>query len=412
MSDEKPLFSIGLIVKNEEFTLPKLYECIKDFIQNGGEALLLDTGSNDNTVSIGRELGFKVHIAERSFVERLSEKSIKKVRKLYIEDPKSELLNESDPEVRRFQELIKDHESYFHFGRARNELHKYASNDILFQLDGSDTLHAFDYRYINEQIKGGVRRFEYTQMYGPVELTISRFYDKNVDVWEGRIHEILTHKSKSPITRLSKEHLTVVHNYQPKKRTYLSGLFADLLENPNHTRTLYYLGRELMFSGLFRSAIQMLRKYVERPDCWVPERSSGYCLIGNCYENMGRTYYADAFKAYNDGFIAFNGWREPLLKMARLCQRTDEFQRGLCYAMAALSIKRISAFAEPICNYLGLPHEIAYWGYHFTGRHREASTHWKIAITLEPNHEKYIHDAQFFDKAELFDQIILQHYLR
>ncbi len=399
--NKKYLFSIGLIVKNEEYTLPKLYEHIKEFVNNGGEVVLLDTGSTDNTVHIAKSYGFKTYIAQRSFMETLSPKSIKILKKLHIEEDEEE----------RSNALFKDDHTYFNFGKARNELHKYVTNDILIQIDGSDTVPIFDFEYINTQIKNGTHRFEYTQIYGPVELTISRFYDKNIDIWEGRTHEILTHKSKKEIMFLPKDKLTVIHNYQPKKRTYLSGLFSDVLEKPNHTRTLYYLGRELMFSGLFKSSIKMLLKYVNQKDCWVPERSSAYCLIGNCFEHMGKDYYGDAFKAYNDAFIAFNGWREPLLKAARLCQRTDEFQRGLCYAMAALSINRISAFAEPSCNYLGLPHEIAYWGYHFTGRIHEACTHWKIAQTLEPTHEKYVNDAQFFDKPEIFDTIKLKCHL-
>ena len=399
---EKPNFSIGLIVKNEAHTLPKLRDSLRGFVEDGGEVVILDTGSTDNTLQVAKECGFKTFEATHSFVESISAKSVKKIRDLY--------LVESD--VERGIQMIKEQNTYFHFSRARNELHKYVTNDIVLQLDGSDTLGAFDYKSICQAIANGCERFEYTQIYSSVELTISRFYHKSVDVWEGRIHEILTHQSKKPIMKLTKEQLLVIHHYQPKKRTYLSGLFSDLLEKPNHTRTLYYLGRELMFAGLYGSSIEMLRKYVARPDCWIPERSSAYCLIGNCYENMGKEYYIQAFQSYNDGFVAFNGWREPLLKMARLCQRTDEFQRGLCYAMAALSVKRISAFAEPMCNYLGLPHEVAYWGYHFTGRAREASTHWKIAITLEPNHEKYKHDAQYFDKPELFDEITLKHYLR
>jgi glycosyltransferase involved in cell wall biosynthesis len=399
--NNKYLFSIGLIVKNEEKTLPKLYENIKTFINNGGEVVLLDTGSTDNTVNLAKSYGFKTYCAQRSFIETLSKKSIKILKNVHIEENENNYANE----------LFKDDHTYFNFGKARNELHKYVSNDLLIQIDGSDTLPIFDFEYINTQIINGARRFEYTQIYGIVELTISRFYDKNVDIWEGRTHEILTHKSKKEIMVLPKDKLIVNHNYQPKKRTYLSGLFADILEKPNHTRTLYYLGRELMFSGLFKSSIKMLTKYVNQKDCWIPERSSAYCLIGNCYEHMGKEYYGEAFKAYNDAFISFNGWREPLLKAGRLCQRTDEFQRGLCYAMASLSINRISAFAEPSCNYLGLPHEIAYWGYYFTKRNREACTHWKIAYTLEPNNEKYINDAQYFDKPELFDIIILKSYL-
>ena len=395
------LFSIGLIVKNEEKTLPKLYENIKDFVKSGGEVVILDTGSTDNTVNLAKSYGFKTYIAERSFIEHLSVKSIKTIKKIHIEED----------EVERANLLFKDDTTYFNFGKARNELHKYISNDIFIQIDGSDTLPVFDFEYIHQQIQNGSNRFEYTQIYGPVELTISRFYNKNIDLWEGRTHEILTNKLKKNIMVLPKNKLTVIHNFQPKKRTYLAGLFADILEKPTHTRTLYYLGRELFFSGLFKSTIKMLTKYVNQKDCWIPERSSGYCLIGNCYEQLGKDYYGEAFKAYNDAFIAFNGWREPLLKMGRLCQRTDEFQRGLCYAMASLSINRISAFAESSCNYLGLPHEIAYWGYFFTKREREACTHWKIAITLEPKHEKYNNDAQYFNKPEMFNIITLKNYL-
>ncbi len=396
-----PLFSIGLIVKNEEHTLPKLYECIKDFIKAGGEAVILDTGSTDNTVHIAKEMGFKTYIASRSFVETLNAKNIKNIKRLHIEEE----------DEKSASEIFKTDISFFNFGRARNELHKYVTNEILIQLDGSDTLAAFDFRRIDAMIRGGVRRFEYTQIYGPVELTISRFYSKSVDVWEGRTHEILTHRASNKIEMLDKSTLTVVHNYQQKKRTYLAGLFTDILEKPDHTRTLYYLGRELMFAGLFRSSIKMLTKYVNRPDCWVPERSSGYCLIGACYEYLGKDHFPAAFESYNKGFIAFNGWREPLLKMARLCQRTDEFQRGLCYATAALAVRRMSAFAEPSCNYLGLPHEIAYWGYHFTGREKEACTHWKIASLMEPMHDKYQHDAQFFDRPENFIQPLLAYHL-
>lgn len=400
--NEELLFSIGLIIKNEEHTLPKLYENLKEFINNKGEVIILDTGSTDNTVQIAQSFNMKVYKSTNSFIENIGEKSLKRIKKEHIEE---------DDKEKILSLLNKEQTSFFNFGKARNELHKYSSNNILFQLDGSDILLNFDYKSINNHIKNGIDRFEYTQIYGPVELTISRFYNKNDELWEGRIHEILTHKSSKKILKLPKNILTVLHNAQPKKRTYLAGLFADILEKPNHTRTLYYLGRELMFAGLFQSSIKMLMKYVNRPDCWIPERSSAYCLIGSCYEHMGKEYFKDAFKAYNDGFISFNGWREPLLKMARLCQRSDEFQRGLCYTMASLSVERISAFAEPSCNYLGLPHEIAYWGYFFTKREREACTHWKIAFTLEPNHPKYIGDAQYFNKPELFDIITLKHYL-
>ena len=380
------LFTVGLIVKNEENTLPNLYASLREFMEAGGEVVILDTGSTDNTVHIAKEYGMKTFIANRSFIESLSLKDIKNIRKKHIDEEDFE----------KAKAMVRNDVKFFNFSAARNELHKYITNKILFQLDGCDTLDHFDFRFINQKIKEGVTRFEYLQIYSGIQLNISRFYHIERERWECRIHEILTHNEGfENILALPHEILTVVHNYQPKPRSYLEGLFADVLAMPNNTRTLYYLGRELLFQGLNRSAIQMLRKYVSQKDAWIPEKSSGFCLIAQAYENMED--FQSAFQAYNDAFITFNGWREPLLRMGRLCQRTDEFQRGLCYATAALSIERKSAFAEPVANYLGLPHEIAYWGYHFTGRRREACMHWRLAVEAEPDHEKYNHDRQFFE---------------
>ncbi len=105
-----PLFSIGLIVKNEENTLPKLYACIKEFIQAGGEAVILDTGSTDNTVHIAKEMGFKTYIANRSFVETLNAKNIKNIRRIHIEEEDDQMAGE----------IFKTDISFFNFGRARN----------------------------------------------------------------------------------------------------------------------------------------------------------------------------------------------------------------------------------------------------------------------------------------------------
>jgi glycosyltransferase involved in cell wall biosynthesis len=383
---EPILFTVGLIVKNEEKTLPYLQASLREFMEAGGEVVILDTGSTDETVHVARSLGIKAFVANKVFQENLSQSNIKNIRKRHIEED----------DLEKAKTMIRSEVRFFNFGAARNELHKYVSNKILLQLDGCDTMEYFDFRFINQKIKEGVTRFEYLQIYSGIQLNISRFYHIDREKWQCRTHEILTHNEGfDGIFSLPHEIMTVVHNYQPKPRSYLEGLFADVLEMPNNTRTLYYLGRELLFQGLHQSAIKMLRKYTGQTDAWIPEKSSGFCLIAQAYENMGD--FSSAFQAYNDAFITFNGWREPLLKMGRLCQRTDEFQRGLCYAVAALSIERKSAFAEPVGNYLGLPHEIAYWGYHFTGRRKEACMHWRLAIAAEPTHDKYNHDRQFFE---------------
>ena len=49
--DTKPMFSVTLIAKNEERSLPSLLASLSEFRARGGEILLVDTGSTDKTVS-------------------------------------------------------------------------------------------------------------------------------------------------------------------------------------------------------------------------------------------------------------------------------------------------------------------------------------------------------------------------
>jgi glycosyltransferase involved in cell wall biosynthesis len=54
----EPLISLCMIVKNEEKHLPRCLESVRGLVD---EIVVVDTGSEDNTVSIAESLGAKVH---------------------------------------------------------------------------------------------------------------------------------------------------------------------------------------------------------------------------------------------------------------------------------------------------------------------------------------------------------------
>ncbi len=55
---QKPTLSVCMIVKNEEKSLPRCLESIKNVAD---EIIIVDTGSTDNTMSIARDFGAKVY---------------------------------------------------------------------------------------------------------------------------------------------------------------------------------------------------------------------------------------------------------------------------------------------------------------------------------------------------------------
>ena len=60
-------FSVVLIARNESKTLPRLIESLKDFQSRGGEIILLDTGSTDDTAKVARDLGCYVKEVQDKF---------------------------------------------------------------------------------------------------------------------------------------------------------------------------------------------------------------------------------------------------------------------------------------------------------------------------------------------------------
>jgi len=77
-------FSIVLISKNEEKTLPHLFKSIKEFKDKGGEVIVLDTGSSDNTVQVAKDFGCKVEEVGDRFVKTIKNADEKKLRSKFI----------------------------------------------------------------------------------------------------------------------------------------------------------------------------------------------------------------------------------------------------------------------------------------------------------------------------------------
>jgi glycosyltransferase involved in cell wall biosynthesis len=55
---EKPMLSVCMIVRDEEKILPR---CLKSVQDVADELIVVDTGSRDNTISVAKDFGAKIH---------------------------------------------------------------------------------------------------------------------------------------------------------------------------------------------------------------------------------------------------------------------------------------------------------------------------------------------------------------
>ena len=382
-----PLFSIVVVARNEEWPLPKLLWSLEGFLERGGEVLVVDTGSTDDTIAIAKRRGCRVEVVNEQFDSRLDSAQAARIEDRFARAGEG-------PLVTAGQRL-------FHFGEARQYAGLLAANDFVLQLDGSDEVLALDIDAFDGWIGSeGVSAFEYGQRYGNVELRISRFYDRRRYQWEGRVHELLgatVGADAAPASKIRCDPTQLKVRHDPNKgksRNYLAGLALQVLECPEKPRWWHYLGRELLYDGWYESAIPTLEAHAKMENAWSAERSQSLCFVGDCLEKLGRG--GEAMESYRRACTLDPTRREPLLRLATACSRRREFEAAAHWARQSLDIPRTSAYPE-----LGawVPHSLLYWSLFWLHRRDEARVHWDAYRAQAPQECMIQEHARLFPLA-------------
>lgn len=203
-------FSICLIAKNEEKTLPRLLQSIKGV----DEILLCDTGSTDKTIEVAKSFGVKVY--EQKFDEVITKEKADKINELAIKNGEPDIVQEGD--------------KLFNFSEARNWIAEKAHNDLIFCPDCDEVLEwnikdlekildiypdKIDYNYIFSFDNNGNPLFSFVH---------SKFYNRKKMHWEGVIHETLFEKDKHDYNNnvegwTSQRELNFLHNVAGEMKT-------------------------------------------------------------------------------------------------------------------------------------------------------------------------------------------------
>lgn len=372
-------FSIALIARNESKTLPRLIESLNDFKLRGGEILLLDTGSTDNTPETARQLGCKVHEVGERFLITLNEETAKKINEKFI------IGNEAP--------IVKAGDKQFDYASARNYIAEFASNDVIATPDCDEVYTKLDLDKINEAIASGVEQLEYNFVFShdefgneAIKFLHSKFYNRKKAHWVGIIHEVLTGDTKRQF--LPEEIIKLEHyqNVETDRSHYLRGLAIDCFNHPDNDRNSHYLGRELFWTNRPKSAAKELLRHINM-NRWPAERAQSMIFLGDITNNV--SWYHRAFELDSSR-------REPLIKLAEYYFRTDDAQKTACFAAAALEIQTSGFYADNQAHYTHYPHEMMYWALWKLGRIGESRKHWEAALSYQPLNPKYLEAARYY----------------
>ena len=237
----KPSFSVVLIARNEEKTLPRLLESLKEFRELGGEIIVCDTGSTDKTVEVAREAGCKVEEVGDRFVNIITKEQAEEINRRFVVEGEEPILKEGD--------------RLFHFSDARNYAASLASNDWIWMPDCDEVFTRFDLQAIEDALKDpSVSRLSYQFIFAhdpqglpSVQFLHSKMYRRDLMKWRGCVHEVLDGTGNE--VYLSEDKILLEHfqNTDTVRSGYLKGLaFASLAgqssaESPH--RAAHYFAR-------------------------------------------------------------------------------------------------------------------------------------------------------------------------
>jgi len=385
-----PKISICVVARNAERTYKRLFDSLREFKERGGDMVLVDTGSTDNTRDIYLAFGFRVHPVGDKFQIAVPEDVTRQVN----ENAKAL----GDPEI------IPPGSSLFNFAAARNHAASLALNDYIINPDADEELTVFDIDAV-EQTFGRYSRFRYDFVFShnadgtPYHqfVTDTRASDRRYWRWKGHVHEtneaIGGDKSTMgyvPPNVFKIEHWQVP---SPTRGNYLPGLAYACHVEPHNDRNCHYYARELMYRKFNRSAIEEFKRHLKLSK-WDAERSQSMLFMGDCYDRLGDT--ESKLYWYHRAADECGTRREPFMRLAWHWYTKGDHRKASNYASAALDIPKSAFYGDIPENYTHAPHQILYWAQWWLGDRLASRFHWQKALAFSPKHPKFLADAQFY----------------
>jgi glycosyltransferase involved in cell wall biosynthesis len=375
-------YSIAIITRNEEHTLPLLLKSISNFIDAGGEVVILDTGSTDNTVDVAKELGCKVY--QDSFDGFIETEHLESVI---------------------WPESVKTGDRYFDFSAARNVAASLCTNDWIQVMAADEVFVDYNPTIIENIITKGsasaVSNLHYYSVTQDGKLStpqqVTYIYNKKVHYFKNVVHEVLypINKNEPYVIETANNIVSVHHkNMDTDRSHYLVGLIEGVYREPS-PRNLFYLGRELMYNHDYENACIILNEAVIGNQ-YTHEASQALIFKGNCMEKLGDT--EGAVLSWVNAVAIDTQRRDPAMTLANFYYLLGDAPRSAFWASAALTIpndgtKDVRLFPEYYSSY---PHKILYWALYHMGDIQSARKHFEKAIELDPEDVQLQKEKEFF----------------
>jgi glycosyltransferase involved in cell wall biosynthesis len=283
--------SVSMIVKNESSCLEKCLNTVKE----ADEIVIVDTGSEDNTIDIAKKFTDKVYSGEEY---------------LWRDD----------------------------FAFHRNQSLNLCTGDWILIIDADEYLEPNGIEKIRNLLKSVKKDTVYFKIIASnndniIHNSIRLFKNNKKTFWKGRVHNYLnTADAEDSDIKLYYSY-SEAHKKDPDRALRI--LSKVVKEEPNCVREKYYLAREYKYRSDWKKAIYYYDYYLETAS-WAPEMAEAWLMKSYCYNNLGKNDKAkdcalQAIKInadFQEAFVFMSNLSGPKnqkkwLEYSKLCNNED-----------------------------------------------------------------------------------------
>lgn len=345
--------SICLIVKDEEETLPRCLESVKDIAD---EIVIVDTGSRDKTAEVAR----------------------------------------------RYTRNVYDFAWCEDFSAARNFSFSKAHGDFVMWLDADDVIDKCNAQKIFEIVQSGgfdVAMLKYAAACDKAGNPTFVYFRERIFLrslgweWQGAVHEAIEPRGNVKYFDACIYHKKTKINPPMRNLRIYQGLISG--GKKLSPREKFYYGRELFFNGMYAESIAVLKDFLSG-DGWVENKIEAARTIYRAYVALGKKQ--EALYALACGFLFSFPHAEDCCILASYFEEQNDVRSAIYwYERALASPEKAEDGGFCNCDCLGYFPAIRLCVlYDKSGDMQKANYYNELAGSFKPDDESYIFNREYF----------------
>jgi glycosyltransferase involved in cell wall biosynthesis len=230
-------------------------------------------------------------------------------------------------------------------------------------------------------------------------LIQDRIHGRHSHKWKYPAHECAVAVEGVQEVMAVDEGLVTEHHpdHSKSRSSYLGLLRIGAWEYPQDGRMAHYYGRELMFAGQHRAAIDELRRHVNLPHTWVVERAQSMLFLGRCHAALRE--FGTAERWFVSAADEFPGSRDPWVELAQMQHDRRDWIAGWMAAERALAIQKHSSDTpRNEASWGSLPWDLAGVCAWYAGARERGLECVRKAIELNPGEARLIKNLELMTR--------------